>query len=337
MPEAGRAARAQNLVNALAALGALALATATLVSGERRPAPPQQRELDLALPLEPEETADGRRALRDRSGHLTPLVEYRRIASASATADPLLDALCEDERVVAFSRHSLTSGPDPHRYTHKPSVDWEDTEALLSLAPDLVLINSFHDRARVERLRALGLEVFDLGRLEGLSSLLAHVGALGWLLGAPERARRFGEHFVERLHAVAADIPAHQRERGLYVSLYGTQLFGGTRGSSYHEVLTYAGLVDVAAERYSGWPSYTPEQLLTLQPHVLVTRIGMREALCRHSELSALQVCATGRFVEVDPALLDDAGVYMLDAAEVVRRAVYGERRAGTRRAEAKP
>jgi iron complex transport system substrate-binding protein len=273
---------------------------------------------------------DGSRALMDHSGHAVRLADYRRIASTSSVADPLLRELCEERRILAFSSHSVEVGPDAYRYAHKPGVEVTHTEALLELAPDLVLVSSLADHAHTERLREAGLTVFDLGMLTGKGSLLDTIVRLGWLIGAPERAQSYASRFAERLEAVAADVPQAKRKRALYIGVYGNQLFGGSVGSSYHDVLTHAGLIDAAAERFTGWPSYTPEQVLTLNPELIVTQTGGRALLCRHTELQALAACDTRRIVEVDEAIINDAGVYMLDAAELVHRAVYGAGGAAT-------
>jgi iron complex transport system substrate-binding protein len=181
--------------------------------------------------------------------------------------------------------------------------------------------------ARAERLRELGLNVFDLGPMRGLPTFVDDVLALGWLLGAEPRAQRYAAQFTARMRAVSAAVAPEQRRSGLYVGVYGTQLFGGTLGSSYHDVLTHAGLVDTAARRFQGWPRYTPEQLLLLDPDVIVTHTGMRRSLCGEGELARLRACGAGHIVEVEEAWLNDAGVHMLDAAEVIHDAVYGARK----------
>jgi iron complex transport system substrate-binding protein len=311
-------------LNALGALLAVALASLAAVHYATSAGPAAPPTTGPAFALEPLRLPDGSLALLDHSGRAVPLRDFQRIASTASLADPLLRELCEERRIVAFSSHSIEVGPDAYRYTHKPGIDLSRTEALLELAPDLVLVSSLADRGRTERLREAGLTVFDVGMLTGVDSLFDTIARLGWLLGAPERAHTFAAHLAQRLAAVAADVPAARRKRGLYVAVYGTQLFGGSVGSSYHDVLTHAGLLDVAAQRFTGWPSYTPEQVLTLDPELIVTPTGGRTLLCRHSQLQALAACGTGRIVEVDEAIINDPGVYMLDAAEIVRSAVYG-------------
>lgn len=263
-------------------------------------------------------------ALPDATGTSIPLLHFHRIASASTLADPLLLALAAPDDIVAFSARAADAR-DAYRYSAKPHVDaMHRSEDLLALAPDLVLLNSLGDFAGVQRLREAGLTVFDLGPMRGVQTFLGNVTTLGWLLGRPDAARELAEHFQLRLEAIASAVPSAARRGGMYLGVHGGNLYGGTRGSSYHDVLTYAGLDDVAARDFSGWPSYDPEQLLSLDPEVIVTQTGTRAALCQRSELDRLRACGVhGQVIELEPRLLNDAGFGMLDASELIHRAAY--------------
>lgn len=276
--------------------------------------------LDQPLPL-----ADGGRALSDATGALIPLGPYRRVASGSLLADPLVLALCAPAEVVSFSARA-PDARDAYRYAGKPSVDAHRVEALLGVHPDLVLVNSLGDHAFVQRLRDAGMRVFDLGPMRGVQTFLSNVLAVGWLVGREPAARELAEQFRMRLTAIARHVPAAARRGALYLGIHGNQLFGGARGTSYHDVLFYAGLDDLAARELEGWPSYDPEQLLAFDPELIVMQTGMRSALCQRSELSGLRACgAHGRVIELDSQLLNDAGFGMLEASEQVHRAAYPE------------
>src|SRR5690606_9088611 len=213
------------------------------------------------------------------------LAPRRRIASGSLLADPVLLALAAPPDIVAFSARAPLAR-DAHRYAGKPSLDpTRRLEQLLELRPDLVLVNSLGDSAWVEQLRAAGVVVFDLGPMWGLQTFLRSVLQIGWLVDRPQAARELAEQFRWRLEAIAAHLGDRSRRGALYLGVYGGDLFGGTRGSSYHDVLTYAGLRDVAAERFEGWPKYDPEVLLGLDPELIVTQTGMGAALCERGEL----------------------------------------------------
>jgi iron complex transport system substrate-binding protein len=316
--------RATQWVNAAAALVAVATSTAAALLG----APPGARqlkpELRLAGSQEPTRLPDGSLALLDATGALIPLKPHQRIASGSLLADPLLLALCAPSEVVAFSARAPLAR-DAYRYAGKPSLDpTRRLEHLLELRPDLVLVNSLGEHAWIEQLRGAGVEVFDLGPMWGVETFLRNVDAIGYLVGRPDAARELGTRFRSRLAAVARHLAPHERRNALYLGVHGNDLLGGTRGSSYHDVLEYAGLVDVAAQRYRGWPSYDPEALLTLDPEVVVTQTGMRRALCERAELGRLRACGPrGQVIEVEAQRLTDAGFGILDAAEVVHQAAY--------------
>jgi ABC-type hemin transport system substrate-binding protein len=158
----------------------------------------------------------------------------------------------------------------------------------------------------------------------GVGTFLRALSAIGWLSGRPESAAELAGHFMARLESIARHLPATARRGALYLNVQGTQLYGGTRGSSYHDVLTYAGLIDVAAKDLQGWPSYSPELLLSLDPELIVTHAGMRSALCDRGDFGRLRACGpTGGVIEVDYQLLSDAGLGMLEAAELVHHAAY--------------
>jgi iron complex transport system substrate-binding protein len=317
--------RVTQWANAVFALLAIGTSTATTLLGERggeqRRAP---RPLETPGEVEPLRTADGKLALLDATGAQIELRPYHRIASGSPLADPLLLELSAPTDIVAFSARAPLSR-EPYRYAGKPSLEpTRRVESLIALQPDLVLLNSLGEHNRIEQLRGAGITVFDLGAMWGVQTFLRNVSAIGWLVGRPEAARELGRRFVTRLEAIAKGLPAASRRGALYVGVHGNDLYGGTRGSSYHDVLSYAGLVDVAAKDYQGWPSYDPEALLSLDPEVIVTQSGMHAALCERAELGRLRACGpSGQVIEVDAQLLSDAGLGILDAAEQIHRLAY--------------
>ncbi len=270
------------------------------------------------------ETARG--TVTDATGAEISVAPYRRIASTSTIADQVLVRLIAPERLLAVSAHTLRT-QDAEIYAGKVGVEHaRDIETVIALRPDLVLINNFVDRRHVERFKDAGLNVFDLGPMQGLETLLADIRALAALLGTPERGEMLAAQVERDLREVADDIAADDRRDGLYVGIHGDRLFGGAKSTSFHDVLVAGGLDDVAAEAgYTGWPAYTNEQLLVLDPPWIITNPGTVDALCRHPGLGSLQACRLGQVRTVDTDLLTDPGLGMVDAARAVRAAVYGD------------
>jgi iron complex transport system substrate-binding protein len=127
------------------------------------------------------------------------------------------------------------------------------------------------------------------------------------------------------MRAVAAGLGDRRRHTAIYVAAIGPAVYGGTVGTSYHDVLEAAGLVDAAAGRFRDWPAYSAEQVIALAPEHLVTKAGRGSALCHHPGLDRLGACQiAGGVIELPDALLDEPGPAMLDAAEALYQVVYG-------------
>ncbi|MEM9731434.1 MAG: ABC transporter substrate-binding protein [Myxococcota bacterium] len=262
----------------------------------------------------------------DADGHVVPVRAYERIASASTIADQVLLRILEPSRVAAVSRHSLDGPDDPWRYDGKIGIGRaEDLEAIIELRPDLVLLNGFIDVRTVQRMKEAGLTVFNLGEMRGTETLIPNIKQVAAVVGVPERGEALAEEFTRRFDAVAGRIPEGEKQRALYAGIHGDRLYGGTAGTSFHDVLDAAGLIDVAAEAgYRDWPAYTNEQILTLDPPWIITNDKSEEAFCRHPGFHALSACANGRVRGISTDLLTDPGLGMLRAAEAVHAAVYG-------------
>ena len=269
-----------------------------------------------------------RRELSDVTGTRVPRQMYRHIASASALADRLLLELAEPERIVARSQHGKLHDPDAYGYRQRAQIAGPgDLETLIALGADVLLVNQRGATAEIARVRAAGIQVFDLGETRGLATLRPAIYALAELVGDRARGERLWQRFIGRLHSVSSDVAPAARKQALYVANYAGKLYGGTRGTSYHDVLAAAGLNDVAAAEYRDWPVYDPEQLLALDPALIVTHTGMARALCDNVWLARLRACSgrAANVLELAPELIGDAGLGMLDAAERLHELAYAK------------
>lgn len=277
---------------------------------------------------EPEAAPEpGARSIEDAGGHAVPVRRYERIASASTIADQVLAEIAEPSRVATIAAHTRRIARAPWRYEGKAELQrLDDREAILALDPDLVVASGFADPGQVARLRRAGLEVFDLGAMHGLESLLDDIRTLGALIDEPERGEQLASRFERRFRRVAAHLAPEDRARAVYVGAFGDRLYGGSRGTSYGDVLRAAGVIDVAAEHgFEGWPAYRAEELLAMDPPWIVTADERAETLCRYPGLANLRACEEGRLVGVPENIVTDPGLGMLDAAEIIHARLYGD------------
>lgn len=272
-------------------------------------------------------------SVTDVRGSAVPVAEYRRILSASSIADAVLPELVATDRIVGVSRWYLETDPHAARLAGKVSVSGlEDLERIFALQPDLVIVSNYTpDPSPIERLRERGIRVFDLGPMLGRVTLERNLRDLGQLLGQAALGKQMADQLGRRMANVAARIPIDRRKRAMYLNLYDTQLHGGTLGSSYYDVLTAAGLLDVAAagrrfdhQGTTAWPRYRTEELLLFAPELIVTIRGKGKSICALSGLESLRACqAPNGIIELDEWQLNDPGPGMLATAELICDRAY--------------
>lgn len=311
-----------NLANSLLLALALGLSTwaATLPGGA-----PVARRGTGSVADAPEV---GATSVVDARGVAVPVREYRRIVSLSTISDHALLRLVEPERLVSITEYS-TRHPEAWKFGQRATIASSGAlEAVLALKPDLVLVSMFSDESYLARLREAGVQIFDLGDMRGVTTTLANIRALGALLDVRGRAEALEQSYLRELAALDAATVDADMAPGIYLSVYGDTFFGATAGTSYADTLRLGGVRDVAAERgYRDWPQYTAEQLLELDPPLIVTLEGMAEVIRGHALLSTLQACGPdGRIVEIDGAYNGDAGLGIVAAAHQILVRVHPER-----------
>lgn len=285
--------------NLTAVLVALALALFAAAGGRTAPTP----------------TISASLTVRDALGTALECRAYQRVVSLSILSDALLVELLEPERLIAGCAWS--QGAEAFKLGARPrlrSVD--ELEAILALKPDLVIVST-SAIAPLTRLRAAGIAVYEMGDLTGWTQCAQTITAFGRLLRVEERARRLLTRSEARLAAVAAH-PPPSRPRALWVSVIGDRLYGGTVGTSYHDLLVRAGCIDAAAGRYRAWPEYSLEDLLTLDAELLVTAAGQAELLRRRAGGDRLR----SRIIELPEAVAGDPGLGLIEAVELLRAAL---------------
>lgn len=259
----------------------------------------------------------------DATGNRVPVARYRRIASASSIADQVLLRILEPNRIAAVTAHSTLAGPDPWRFEGFVKIEsLERVERVVSLQPDLVVVSNVMDERRIARLRDADLRVFDIGPMRGMATFLPAIRTLGVLTDEAERAEDIATQFERRMANVWSGEPHHT---AMYLGVVGGKLYGGTRGTNYHDVLEAAGVRDFAATQgLDGWPELSNEQILELDPPWIIAPAGAAAQMCRFAGLEALAACVRDRVVEIEESILHDPGFGMLAAAEAIRDAFAG-------------
>jgi iron complex transport system substrate-binding protein len=213
------------------------------------------------------------------------LAAPQRIVSLAPSITETLFALGVGERVVGVSTH-CDYPPAATRIDRVGTFLQPNVERILARRPDLVIaVPSPGNRAQVERLRELGVEVLivDPGRI---GAILEAIRSIAAAVGVPQEGARLIARIEGELRAVEARVAGAPRVRTLL--LVGRAPFIAAGADTYQdELITRAGGINVAAGSGQAWPNLSLEFVVAQAPEVIIdASMGSEEAADRADSLA---------------------------------------------------
>ena len=189
-----------------------------------------------------------------------------------------------------------------------------EPEAVLGLAPDLVLCTTMTPTATRQQMEKLGLRV-EVIETPSLESIAAGTQRIAGLIGVAAKA--------DAIPQVPADGPS-------VALLFGAETgYSAGCGSHAHEILEAAGLRTIAAEASGPWPQLGEEFLLEKDPEVLIIadyggekREDVLAKLRSHRVRKHLRAVREGKVVVFPAGVFSVPGPDALAAAPKLRAAI---------------
>ncbi len=246
-----------------------------------------------------------------------------RVASINLCADQHLLAIADPEQILTVSW--LAADPEESllaQQAARHALNYGTAEELLKFAPDVVLAGTFTSPFTRTMLQRLGYRVVQLEPEASIADIERNVRVVADVVGQVARGEQLIVALREALRAIEANRPA--RKPTAVVVRPGGFTVGA--GSLAHELLTLAGLRNVAAEQgLDRWGSLSMEALLRSSPEIIVLtgyrspQPSLANAVLEHPALAKLQ--AAKRTVIVHTALWACGLPGSIEAAAVLQRA----------------
>ena len=238
-----------------------------------------------------------------------------RVVSLNLCTDELLLQLGDPGQIAGLSWLARDANLSWHseEATQYPAVRGI-AEEIIHLEPDLVLAGEFSTPATVALLERLEIPLLRLPLPHSFAEIRSQITRVAEALGQEERGQQMLASMQQRLDALA------DGKHTVTAALFEPNGQTATAGSLLHEVMTLAGLENLAAD----WPQFAPLPLETLvyrKPHILVlSQHGAHPSLATELlEHPALR----GRFQTVEvPAQAWTCGtINTVRAVEILHRA----------------
>ena len=280
------------------------------------------------------------KVLIDQSGRRVVLPQKpARIVSVTLATDEILLALVEPARLLAVTYLAVDEGVSnlPQAAAAVPHKIGADTEQIIALEPDLIFVASYTRGEVVKLLQDVGLAVFTFQEFESIPAIQQNIRLIGQAVGEEAKAEALIAEMNARLHAVAARLPPEgSRPRVLY---WGAPGYTGGAHTSLDDLITHAGGENLAATHgLVGIRNISPEQVLAMNPEVIFTGGGSREAqaglpaFVLHPALHTVDALRQERVFVLPRRYLVTISQCIVDGVEEVARMLQaGPRRQGGR------
>jgi iron complex transport system substrate-binding protein len=190
------------------------------------------------------------------------------IASINLCSDQLVLALADAEQIRTVSW--LSADPEESLFSataKRYPLNYGTAEELLRFAPDVVIAGAYTNGFTRALLTRLGYRVVELAPETTVAEIEANVRRVAEAVGHPER----GERLVASIRVEAHTIDAHRPARAPATVVVRPGGFTVGRHSLADELLTLAGMRNVAAEQgLDRWGSLSMEALLRSAPELIV-------------------------------------------------------------------
>lgn len=248
----------------------------------------------------------------------------RRVVAIAPSLVEIVYALGRGDRLVGID--SFTSfPPEARRLPRVGGLVDPNFELVLSLRPDLVVIESDHERLS-SRLRRAGVDTLAL-RCQSLGDLDRAIAALGERLDARERARSLAARIHDELAAVRSAAKDGRPVRLLYVidrqpgAIRDVWAAGGR--SFLGEIARVAGGDNVFGDVDRGALPVSTELLLASAPEVIFDATRDPAGLEPWKALGALPAVATGRLVDSSDPIFTIPGPRVPEVARRMLRVLH--------------
>lgn len=209
------------------------------------------------------------------------------IASGTEGTDEILTALVPKSDIALVT--SLASNPTysnvVNQVTGIPQMQHANPEKILSVHPDLVLLASYVKPGVVKQVRNAGVPVYEFHDFTSVASIEKNIKVIGQLVGATKKANQVVNQMNDNITKIKDAVAKEPKVSVLDYSSYG---FAGGKNTTVNDIITAAGGTN-AASALNGWQKISDEQIVKMNPDVIIDSKGDKAFLKKLANDPGLQ------------------------------------------------
>lgn len=256
----------------------------------------------------------------------------QRVVSMAPNLSEILFAILAGSQVVGCDEFS----DYPAEVKSLPSIGGSmgkyNTEAIVSLKPDLVLATSINTADQVQSLEKLGLTVYLLPNPTTMEEMYQNLETVAQLTGRQAEAAKLVNSLKSRVAAVDSKIAAVKERPLVYYELDATDPnapYTAGPGSFVDQLIKEAGGQNAGSTLKDQWAQISVEQLLVENPDIIIlgdAAYGVSaDQVKRRAGWSNMKSVKDGKIFTMDDNTVSRPGPRLVDGLETMAKMFHPE------------
>ncbi len=254
------------------------------------------------------------------------------IVSIQASNTEIVYALGLGDKVTGVSDYDNY----PPEALEKEKVGGQDinVEKVLSLQPDIAFVTDYHFETHPDILKQFeeaGTKVIVVGETSSFEEVYKNIEMIGQATGTEEKANEIVTDMKDRLAAIKEKAASEIKEKKkVWVEVSpAPDIFTTGKNTFMHEMLESIQAIN-AAEAQEGWVKLTEEEIVQLNPDVIITTYGYyvenpSEQVVSRKGWADVPAIKNKQVFDVDNDTVTRPGPRLIEGVETLAKLIYPE------------
>ncbi|WP_226527011.1 ABC transporter substrate-binding protein [Metabacillus niabensis] len=268
----------------------------------------------------------------DAGKEVTIESEPESIVSIQASNTEIVFALGLGDKVIGVSDYD--NYPPEALEIEKVGAQDINVEMVLSLQPDIALVTDYHNETHPDILKQFeeaGIKVVVVGDTSSFDEVYKNIQMIGQATGTEEKANEIVTDMKDRFAAIKEKAAAEITEKKkVWVEVSPSpDIFTSGKNTFMNEMLESIQAVN-AAEDQEGWVKLTEEEIVKLNPDVIITTYGYyvdnpSEQVLARKGWTEVPAIKNKQVFDVDNDTVTRPGPRLIEGVETLAKLIYPE------------
>ena len=268
----------------------------------------------------------------DANREVTIEEEPETIVSIQTSNTEIAFALGLGDKIIGVSDYD--NYPPEVEEIEKVGAQDIKSELVLTLLPDIALVTDYHYKTHPETLKQFeeaGIDVVVVGSAVSFEDVYSNIEMIGEATGSKTEAKEIVTDMKERLQAIkdkAADSVTDKKKVWVEVSP-APDIFTTGKNTFMHEMLESIQAVNAAGDQ-EGWVKMTEEEIVQLDPEVIITTYGYyvdnpTAGVLNREGWTEVPAVKNKNVFDVDSDTVTRPGPRLIEGVETLAELIYPE------------